>query len=299
LFVFAGLLLIIILGAAIQLTRVNSEENERETYDYCPSCDGEIEGDEEVCPYCEFDLVEGLSQFHDCPSCNSNIPDVMEYCAYCGTVQDVSSFFERRTRKEIVQEDTEEEIQEDDDEIVRGAEDYSDAISEMGYAEDQLESDWEEHLTVAEQEIDAAIANREDESDVTEEGSEDEMVITSMRTAHEMDRVDIDDIIGDKEGRRHIQDSEVELSASDADIRADIFEITGEDGILPGQEVEVELLPDNTVVGNVLKDKKEVTDFSVGDGESPPPAKASDIDDKSKSSNKRRRPKRRSKDSED
>ena len=299
LFVFAGLLLIIILGAAIQLTRVNSEEGERETYEYCPSCDGEIEGDEEVCPYCEFDLVEGLSQFHDCPSCNSNIPDVMEYCAYCGTVQDVSSFFERRTRKEIVQEDVEEEIQEDDDKIVRGAEDYSDAISEMGYAEDQLESDWDEHLTVAEQEIDAAVADREQEFDLTDDGSEDEMVITSMRAAHEMDRVDIDDIIGDKEGRRHIQDSEVELSASDADIRADIFEITGEDGILPGQQVEVELLPDNTVVGNVLKDKKEVTDFSVEDGESPPPAKASDIDGKSKSSKKRRRPKRHGKDSED
>ena len=299
LFIFAGLLLIIILGAAIQLTRVNSEEGERETYDYCPSCDGEIEGDEEVCPYCEFNLVEGLSQFHDCSSCNSNIPDVIEYCPYCGTVQDVSSFFERRTRKEIVQEDAEEEIQEDDDEIVRGAEDYGDAISEMGYAEDQLESHWDENLTAAEQEIDAAISDRDEDVELTDEESEDELVITSMRTAHEKDRVDIDDIIGDKEGRRHIQDSDVELSASDADIRADIFDITGEDGILPGQKVEVELLPDNTVVGNVLKDKKEVTDFSVEDGESPPPAKVSEIDDKSESKNKRRRPKRRGKDTED
>ena len=298
LFVFAGLLLIIILGAAIQLTRVNSEEGERETYDYCPSCDGEIEGDEEVCPYCEFDLIEGLSQFHDCESCNSNIPDVMEYCPYCGTVQDVSSFYERRTRKEIVQDDVEDEDEDDDDEIVRGAENYGDAISEMGYDEGQLESDWDEHLTEAEQEIDAAIADRElQEVDLTEEEAEDELVITSMRTAHEMEQVDLDDIIGDKEGRRHLQDSDVELSASDADIRADIFDITGEEGILPGQEVEVELIPDNTVVGNVLKDKKEVTDFSVGDGESPPPAKNSDAE--SESSNKRRRPKRRRKDSED
>ena len=298
-FIFAGLLLIIILGAAIQLTRVNSEENERETYDYCPSCDGEIEGDEEVCPYCEFNLVEGLSQFHDCTSCNSSIPDVMEYCPYCGDVQDVSSFYERRTRKEIIQEDAEDEIQGDDDEIVQGAEDYDNAISEMGYAEDQLESDWEDHLTVAEKEIDAAIADRDQEVELTEEEAEDELVITSMRTAHEKDRVDLDDIIGDKEGRRHIQDSDVELSASDADIRADIFEITGEKGILPGQEVEVEFITDNTVVGNVLKDKKEVTDFSVGDTEPLPPAKTSDIADEPASTNKRRRPKRRRKDSED
>lgn len=297
LFIFAGLLLIIILGAAIKLSRVDSEEGERETFDYCPSCDGEIEGDEEVCPYCEFDLVEGLSQFHDCESCKSNIPDVMEYCPYCGTVQDVSSFYERRTRKEIVQEDLEDEIQ-DDDEIVRGADNYDDAISEMGYGEEQLESDWDEHLTEAEKEIDAAIADRDQEVELTDEESEDELVITSMRTAHEKDRVNIDDIIGDKEGRRHLQDSDVELSASDADIRADIYGITGEDGILPGQEVEFEFIPDNTVVGNVLKDKKEVTDFSVEDGESPPPAKVSD-NDKSEKTSKRRRPKRRRKDSED
>tara|TARA_B110000116_G_C16746131_1_gene540999 strand:- start:233 stop:1132 length:900 start_codon:yes stop_codon:yes gene_type:complete len=298
-FIFAGLLLIIILGAAIKLTRVNSEENERETYDYCPSCDGEIEGDEEVCPYCEFNLVEGLSQFHDCKSCDSNIPDVMEYCPYCGDVQDVSSFYERRTRKEIIQEDAEDDIQEDDDEIVQGAEDYDNAISEMGYAEGQLESDWEDHLTVAEKEIDAAIADRDQDIELTEEEAEDELVITSMRTAHEKDRVDLDDIIGDKEARRHIQDSDVELSASDADIRADIFEITGEKGILPGQEVEVEFITDNTVVGNVLKDKKEVTDFSVGDTDPLPPAKTSDIADEPASTNKRRRPKRRRKDSED
>ncbi len=298
LFIFAGLLLIIVLAAAIKLTRVDSEEGERETYDYCPSCDGEIEGDEEFCPYCEFDLVEGLSQFHDCESCNSNIPDVMEYCPYCGTVQDVSSFYERRTRKEIAHDEVEEEVEEDDDEIVRGAEDYGDAISEMGYAEEQLESDWDEHLTEAEQEIDAAIADREQqEVDLTEEEAEDELVITSMRSAHETEKVDLDDIIGDKEGRRHLQDSEVELSASDADIRADIFDITGEDGILPGQEVEVELIPDNTVVGNVLKDKKEVTDFSVDDGESPPPAKISETEPEPVE--KRRRPKRRRKDSED
>ena len=63
-------------------------------------------------------------------------------------------------------------------------------------------------------------------------------------------------------------DGDVELSASDANIREDIYKITGEDGILPGQEVEVEFIPDNTVVGNELKDTAEVTDFSVEDDDS-------------------------------
>ena len=96
LFIIAGILLIAVLIAAIILTRAVDEDVERGTYEYCPSCDGEIEGDEEICPHCDFDLEEGLSQFHDCPSCGSNVPDVIEHCPYCGEVQDTSSFYEKR-----------------------------------------------------------------------------------------------------------------------------------------------------------------------------------------------------------
>ncbi len=268
LFVLAGVFLVGVLIAAIILTRTVDEDVERETYEYCPSCDGEIEGDEEICPHCEFNLEEGLSQFHDCNSCGTNIPDVIEHCPYCGEVQDISSFYEKRERKEITIEEFEDE-EEDFDEIVAGTDDYGDAIQEMGYDEEQLESDWDESLSEAEREIDEAMAEREKLDELTEEEAEQELVISQMRQTHEEHRADIDEIIGDKSSRRHIQDEDVELSASDAHIREDIFKITGEDGVLPGQQIDVEFITDNTVVGNELKDSKEVTDFTVEDDDQP------------------------------
>ena len=137
--------------------------------------------------------------------------------------------------------------------------------------------------------------------------------MTQMRQTHEIHRVDLDEMLGDKESRRHLQDQDVELSASDASIREDIFKITGEDGILPGQDVEVEFIPDNTVVGNELKDTKEVTDFTVEDEDEPPKqavveksseeeSSTEDVDDSDseesddsddESTSKRRRPVRR------
>tara|TARA_B100001750_G_scaffold248275_1_gene277956 strand:+ start:74 stop:2725 length:2652 start_codon:yes stop_codon:yes gene_type:complete len=301
LFIIAGILLIGVLIAAIILTRTVDEDVERGTYEYCPSCDGEIEGDEEICPHCDFDLEEGLSQFHDCLSCGANVPDVIEHCPYCGVVQDISSFYEKRERKERVVEEVE-EVEEDLDEIVVGADDYGDAIQDMGYDEEQLESHWDERLTDAEREIDEAAAEREKLSEIPEEEDESEVVMTQMRQSHEEDRVDLDTIIGDKESRRHLQDGDVELSASDANIREDIYKITGEEGILPGQEVEVEFIPDNTVVGNELKDTTEVTDFSVEDDEPLPSSiegsdnvdvEKTDSSEVDETSSKRRRPVRR------
>ena len=313
LFVIAGVLLICVLIAAVILTRTNDEEAERETYEYCPSCDGEIEGDEDICPHCDFDLEEGLSQFHDCLSCGTNIPDMIEHCPYCGTVQDTSSFYEKRERKVRVVEEVEEEVEEDLDEVVLGTDNYGDAIQEMGYDEEQLESEWDEHLSEAEREIDEAIEEREKLAELTEDEAEEELVMTQMRQTHEIHRVDLDEMLGDKESRRHLQDQDVELSASDASIREDIFKITGEDGILPGQDVEVEFIPDNTVVGNELKDTKEVTDFTVEDEDEPPKqavveksseeeSSTEDVDDSDseesddsddESTSKRRRPVRR------
>ncbi|MDP6326331.1 MAG: hypothetical protein QGI36_04495, partial [Candidatus Thalassarchaeaceae archaeon] len=313
LFVIAGVLLIGVLIAAVILTRTNDEEAERETYEYCPSCDGEIEGDEDICPHCDFDLEEGLSQFHDCLSCGTNIPDMIEHCPYCGTVQDTSSFYEKRERKVRVVEEVEEEVEEDLDEVVLGTDNYGDAIQEMGYDEEQLESEWDEHLSEAEREIDEAIEEREKLAELTEDEAEEELVMTQMRQTHEIHRVDLDEMLGDKESRRHLQDQDVELSASDASIREDIFKITGEDGILPGQDVEVEFIPDNTVVGNELKDTKEVTDFTVEDEDEPPKqavveksseeeSSTEDVDDSDseesddsddESTSKRRRPVRR------
>lgn len=263
LFIVAAILLIAVLAAAWVLTRTSEEEAERETFDYCPTCDGEIEGDEEICPHCDFDLAAGQSQFHDCSKCNSNIPDLMDHCPYCGEVQDVSSFYERRERKErAIKEEIEEEV--DWDEVVTGTDSFDETLEELGFDSDQYESDWDSKLQAAEKDIDEAEEWRsEQQIDPEDAESGDQIADTHLRAAVRADQVDIDDIIGDKEGRRHLSDEQVELTASDAKIRSDIFELTGEEGVLPGDNVSVDIIPDHTVVGNELKEAKDVTDFTV------------------------------------
>jgi len=263
LFIVAAILLIAVLAAAWVLTRTSEEEAERETFDYCPTCEGEIEGDEEVCPHCDFDLAAGQLQFHDCSKCNSNIPDLMDHCPYCGEVQDVSSFYERRERKErVITEEVEEDV--DWDEVVTGTAGFDETLDELGFDADQYESEWDSKLQAAEKDIDEAEDWRsEQQIDPEDLESGDQIADTHLRAAVRADQVDIDDIIGDKEGRRHLTDEQVELTASDAKIRSDIFDLTGEEGVLPGDQVNVDIIPDHTVVGNELKEAKDVTDFTV------------------------------------
>ena len=52
----SALILIGVLVAAILMTRDREEEVERDIFDYCPACDGELEGDEDRCPHCAFNL---------------------------------------------------------------------------------------------------------------------------------------------------------------------------------------------------------------------------------------------------
>ena len=63
LMILLGIAGIIVLIAAIFLTRRVMEETERETFELCPACGGEIEGDEEICPHCDFQLTS-LSLIH-------------------------------------------------------------------------------------------------------------------------------------------------------------------------------------------------------------------------------------------
>ena len=118
-----------------------------------------LEGDENRCPHCSFNLRKARSQFHDCQECGESIPDLMENCAYCGAEQDVSSFFERRERR--IREIPEEKVivslpEEDENEIVSGSEDFADAVKEFGYDESNLEDEWDENVVAAEQEVTAA-----------------------------------------------------------------------------------------------------------------------------------------------
>ena len=83
---------------------------------------------------------------------------------------------------------------------------------------------------------------------------------------------DLDAFLGDVESRKHLSDQEVELTASDANYREELFELPGEDGVLPGQEVNVEAMVDNTVVGNEVSSAS--SDFTIGADESPPVEKS-------------------------
>ena len=148
-------ILIAIFVAAVWLTRKTEEEVERDIFEYCPACDGELEGPENRCPHCSFNLSKARKQFHSCVECGESVPDLMDNCPYCGSEQDVSSFFERRERRQrkpaVVQEIALPE--EDDDVIVSGTENFAETVKEFGYDEDQLEDDWDESIASAEAEI--------------------------------------------------------------------------------------------------------------------------------------------------
>ena len=292
LFSVAGIVGLIALIAAVILTRRGLADAERETYELCPACDGELEGDEDVCPHCDFDLRVGRTKFHDCSECNSTIPSMLEHCPYCGAEQDLGAHYTRRERKfkplpAEVQEEVEEE--EDEDEIVRGYEGFDTHAGSLGFSEEQWEGEWDENISEAEEYFDTQEEERlaaEAEAEVDVE-TEDLVVSTGLSEAmDEMPSHDLDAFLGDVKSRRHLSDEEVELTASDALYREKLFELTGEEGVLPGQQVDVEDIVDNTVVGNEVRSAS--SDFTVADDDEPV---AKEVEDSQEESDA---PKRRS-----
>ncbi len=267
--------LVALLVVAFILTREREEEVERDIFDYCPSCDGELEGDEDRCPHCAFNLKKARKQFHDCHECTESIPDLMEDCPYCGAKQDVSSFFEQRQRRVVEEKEyIHIEIEEDEDEIVTGAEDFASTAQEFGYDEEQLEQEWDENLKSAEEEVEAAYDRRHADEIALEGLTEEEIeelkskVTTTLKSAKEAAvGVGIDEMLEGRELQAHLDDGK-ELSASDAGIREQIFQVTGEDGVLPGEKVEVGMsATDNSLAGNEVIESK--TDFTFEDDDAP------------------------------
>lgn len=294
------LLLVGVLVMSVIITRARNEEVDRDIFEYCPSCDGELEGDEDTCPHCRFDLDKARRQFHDCAACGESIPDLLENCPYCGTEQDVASFFEQRQRIQRVETPTKtlqalpEEEDDDDDEIVSGSEDFADAVKAFGYDEDDLDDEWERSIESAEAQVQAA-QERLDEADIDEsELSPEELealqntVTTTLRSvADSFNEQDIDAIIASKGKVTALKDDGSELSASDAGIRERLFELTGEEGVLPGQEVKVGMsLTDGSLAGNEVGEA--TTDFTF---EEEDPIASGEIEDEL--SPKRAAPKRR------
>ena len=294
------------LVAAVVLTREREEEVERDIFEYCPACDGELEGTEDRCPHCSFNLKKARNQFHACHACGETVPDLMENCPYCGAQQDVSSFFERRERREPRQAVKEEVAlpEEDENEIVTGTQNFADAVKEFGFDEEHLEEEWDTNIEAAEAEVEAAYDRRyADEiamEDMTEEELEayKEQVTTTLSARRSDDVQDLDSILSEKGELKSLAEETGELSASDAAIREQLFEITGEDGVLPGEKVNIGMsLTDSSFAGNEVSEA--TANFSFDEKEEKPPATAkakADGDAPAKARKAvRRRPSRQSK----
>ena len=270
-------ILIAIFVAAIWLTRKTEEEVERDIFDYCPACDGELEGDENRCPHCSFNLAKARKQFHACHACGESVPDLMDNCPYCGAEQDVSSFFERRERRQkktvVAQEIA--LPAEDDDVIVSGTENFAETVKEFGYDEEQLEDDWDENIATAEAqiaEIEQMYEAEYDTEGLTPEEIEEleSQVTTKLKSLKEMSdsSVDLDEMLAAKGDLVAHKDDDSELSASDAEIRGRLYEITGEEGVMPGDEVHIGMgLSDSSIAGNEIEEVS--SDFTVEDDDVP------------------------------
>ncbi len=262
LMIFLGVMGIFVLIAAVFLTRKVMEDTERETFELCPACGGEIEGDEDECPYCDFALRSGFRRFHDCDNCGSPVPSAMDNCPYCGISQDVTSHFEQRERRVLTPEIEEEvEDENEEEEILVGTEDFDDQMQNFGISEESIEDDWESGLEEAESQIRTIEEEFEQEELAVEDEDKEKIVSTALQDQLEAGR-DIDSFLAKKGKRRALKDEDVELSASDANIRKDIFELTGEEGVLPGEKVVFDELSDPSAqVGSELELDK-TSDFS-------------------------------------
>ena len=307
---FVGALALIgVLVAAVLLTREREEEVERDIFNYCPACDGELEGDEDRCPHCSFNLRKARSQFHDCHECGESIPDLMENCPYCGAEQDVSQFFERRERRIRDVPESKELAplpEEDENEIVSGTEDFADAVKEFGYDESNLEDEWDENVVAAEQEVTAAYDLRNADEIAMEDMTEEEIeamqnqVVTTLKTVEEtFEGHDLDAFLPTKDEMKSLKDDGKDkdgaawttLSASDAEIRGDLYELTGEEGVMPGEKVVVGMgLTDSSLAGNELTEAS--ADFAFEDDSDEPIAVDSE-DSAPVSKKPRRRPRRK------
>ena len=276
------LALLAVLVVAIFMTRDREEEVERDIFDYCPACDGELEGTEDRCQHCAFNLKKARKQFHDCDECGESIPDLLDNCVYCGAEQDVASYFEQRQQRETKVKETVAipDAEEDENEIVEGTENFAQAVKEFGYDADNLGDEWDKNMITAEAEVEAAFDRRNayeiERENMTDEELEayDNTVTTTLKNMDQLsgEGMDLDAIIKSKGEMISLKDEGDDgstLSASDAKIRGRLYEITGEDGIMPGDEVNIGMqLTDSSFAGNEVAET--TADFTVIDDDTRP-----------------------------
>ncbi|MBT5453806.1 MAG: hypothetical protein HOK85_03015 [Euryarchaeota archaeon] len=303
LFGIGAFILVGVLVAAILLTREREEEVERDIFDYCPACDGELEGTEDKCPHCSFNLKKARSQFHDCKECGESIPDLLDNCAYCGAEQDVSSYFEqreRKVRKEVVKETVALPEEEDEDRIVTGTQNFAETVKEFGFDEEHLEEEWDANIEAAEAEVEAAYDRRHADEVALEDMTEEEVetyksqVVTTLKSSRdESPDHDFEAILASKGELRSLAKEDGELSASDAGIRERLFEITGEEGVLPGEKVTVGMtLTDSALAGNEVAEA--TANFTFEDDDLPLSASTKTADEQREDTKARKPVRRRS-----
>ena len=286
LFALVAVGLIGALVAAVILTREREEEVERDIYEYCPACDGELEGTEDRCPHCSFNLKKARNQFHDCHECGESVPDLMENCPYCGAYQDVSSFFERRERRER-REVVKEEValpEDDENEIVTGTQNFADAVKEFGFDEEHLEEEWDTNIEAAEAEVEAAYDRRFADEMAMEEMTDEEIeaykeqVTTTLNARRTDENKGLDSFLSEMGELKSLEEETGELSASDASIREQLFEITGEEGVLPGEKVNIGMsLTDSSFAGNEVSEA--TANFTFDESDEKPLPSSTDAED--------------------
>ena len=171
---------------------------------------------------------------------------------------------------------------EDTDEIIKGSTQFASDIAEMGFNEDELESDWDERITEAEAEVEQVRSKQESEeieeeeinlevedTDVKMKIDDEDSELISQRGKYNQN---MDEILAEKGELKALKDEDVELTASDANMRAELYALTGEEGVMPGEEVKIGLGSNKEhlegaadFVGNQLP--KVDTDFTFDDSE--------------------------------
>ena len=95
-------------------------------------------------------------------------------------------------------------------------------------------------------------------------------VTTKLKSMKELsdNSQDLDEMLASKGDLMAHKDDDSELTASDADIRGRLYEITGEDGVMPGDEVNIGMgLSDSSIAGNEIEEVS--SDFTVEDDDQP------------------------------
>ena len=134
--------------------------------------------------------------------------------------------------------------------------------------------------------------------DMTEEEIEayKEQVTTTLRSPSDTTDKGIDSILSEKGELKSLEQETGELSASDAAIREQLFEITGEEGVLPGEKVKVGMsLTDSSFAGNEVEEA--TANFAFDDDDDKPLSASVKADEAPAKARKpaRRRPSRQAK----